>query len=108
MFSFINENIWLEGFLEFEEKIKVFIGLILFFFFNGKFVDLEFFGECLKFLVFVLLELFEIFLECIIGIRGNFLELLLYIFLLDLVWDNILDCRLLFEIEFDIDILSFL
>lgn len=108
MFSFINENIWLEGFLEFEEKIKVFIGLILFFFFNGKFVDLEFFGECLKFLVFVVLELFEIFLECIIGIGGNFLELLLYIFLLDLVWDNILDCRLLFEIEFDIDILSFL
>lgn len=104
--SLINENIWPEGFLESEEKIKVLIDLTPFFPSNGKLADLEFLGECLKSLVFVLLELFETLLECITGIGGNSLELSPHTLSLDLVWDNTLDCRLLLETEFDTDTLS--
>lgn len=103
--SLINENIWPEGFLESEEKIKVLIDLTPFFPSNGKLADLEFLGECLKSLVFVLLELFETLLECITGIGGNSLELSPHTLSLDLVWDNTLDCRPLLETEFDTDTL---
>lgn len=101
--SLMNENIWREGFLESEEKIKVLIDLTPFFPSNGKLADLEFLGECLKSLVFVLLELFETLLECITGIGGNSLELSPHTLSLDLVWDNTLDCRLLLETELDTD-----